>query len=136
MRRTWMISLVLLLAMGLMAPASAVGGSLDLTSALGPVPGVSVTSDNIEHVGYLPEVGPSVSGRVVEVDGQRRFYVASIGRGLSIYDVDDPADPVLLGALPIGGFQNEDMAVSADGISTSRARPATTIQLCDPASCS
>jgi hypothetical protein len=78
------------------------------------VPGVSTTTGNVEHVGYLPEVGPSVSGRVVEVDGQRRFYVGSVG-GLAIYDVDDPAAPQLLGRLPLAGFQNEDIAVAADG---------------------
>lgn len=99
---------VLLLTAGLLAPA---GAAIDE-----PVlPGVSVTSDNITHVGYLGEVGPTVSARIVTVDGQRRLYVASIARGLSIYDIDEPEAPALIGALPLGGWQNEDMAVSDDG---------------------
>ena len=97
-----------------LAPASATtigtGGA-----AMPPVPGVSFTTDNVEHVGYLPEVGPTVSARVVRVGDQTRFYVSSIARGLSIYDITDPAAPTLIGALPLGGWQNEDMAVSEDG---------------------
>jgi hypothetical protein len=117
MRRTWTIFFSLVLATGLIGPAGAVTDLVDVPAVgAAPIPGASATSDNVTHVGYLPEVGPSVSGRVVEVaPDDKRFYVASIGRGLSIYDVNDPADPQLLGALPIGGFQNEDLAVSADG---------------------
>jgi len=98
----------LLLTGSLLAPANAGVGAP-------PLPGLSITTDNVEHVGYLAEVGPTVSARVVTVDGQRRLYVSSIARGLSIYDIDDPENPTLIGLLPLGGWQNEDMAVSADG---------------------
>lgn len=110
-----LLALVLAAAVLGLGPASArtpatVGGA-----AAPPIPGVSFTTDNVEHVGYLPEVGPTVSARVVRVGDQTRFYVSSIARGLSIYDITDPAAPTLIGALPLGGWQNEDMAVSEDG---------------------
>jgi hypothetical protein len=109
MRRSSLVTaLAVLLVAGLMVPAAALVPQPVL-------PGVSVTTDNVEHVGYIADVGPSVSARVVEVGEQKRLYVSSIGRGLSIYDVTDPPNPELLGALPIPGFQNEDLAVSADG---------------------
>jgi hypothetical protein len=107
-RSSLVLAVAALLVAGLMIPASAVVPQPTL-------PGVSFTTDNVEHVGYIADVGPSVSARLVEVDGQKRLYVSSIGRGLSIYDVTDPPNPQLLGALPIPGFQNEDLAVSADG---------------------
>jgi hypothetical protein len=100
---------VVVLTASLLAPA---GAAVDAGT---PVPGVSFTTDNIEHVGYLAEVGPTVSARVVTVEGQRRLYVSSIARGLSIYDIDDAANPSLIGLLPLGGWQNEDLAVSSDG---------------------
>jgi hypothetical protein len=108
MRRLLLVLSTLLLAGSLLGPAGA-------SSAAPPLPGVSFTSDNVEHIGHLAEVGPTVSARVVTVEGQRRLYVSSIARGLSIYDIDDPTSPELIGALPIGGFQNEDMAVAPDG---------------------
>jgi hypothetical protein len=109
MRRSSLVTaLTVLLVAGLMVPAAAFVPQSVL-------PGASVTTDNVEHVGYIADVGPSVSARVVQVGEQKRLYVSSIGRGLSIYDVTDPPNPELLGTLPISGFQNEDLAVSADG---------------------
>ena len=103
-----------LLVMGL-APAGATTIAPALGAASQPIPGVSVTTDNVTHVGYIPDVGPTVSARVVQVGEQKRLYVSSIGRGLTIYDVTQPEAPELIGALPLGGWQNEDMAVSDDG---------------------
>lgn len=111
MRRTRvLVAIISVLALGSLLPAGAV---IDADAA-SPVPGVSITSDNVEHIGYLPEMGPTVSGRILDLDDGRWFYVSST-TGLSIYDIDDPATPVLTGRLPIPGFQNEDMAVSSDG---------------------
>lgn len=115
MRRLLLVLSVALLSGALLAPAGAFVAVPDRPVSAAPLPGASFTSDNVTHVGYLAEVGPTVSARIVTVDDQRRLYVSSIARGLSIYDIDDPEYPQLIGALPLGGFQNEDMAVSADG---------------------
>jgi hypothetical protein len=110
MRAVRHLVLIVVLALGL-SPAGAVA---DLGAP--PLPGVSVTSDNVEHLGYLGDLGPTVSARVVRVaEDDTRLYVGSIGRGLTIYDLADPEQPELLGVLPIPGFQNEDIAVSDDG---------------------
>jgi hypothetical protein len=110
MRLTTRLVLAIGLALALTGPVAAID-DLDVQ----PLPGASVTSDNVEHLGYLADVGPTVSARVVEVGEDKRLYVGSIGRGLSIYDLADPEQPALLGMLPIPGFQNEDLAVSVDG---------------------
>ena len=81
-----------------------------------PGPGGFSTS-NVTWVKHLAEQAPAVSGRVVQVGGQRRFYVSSI-KGLTIYDVTQPADPQVLGMLVLPHQQNEDVDVSADGSRT------------------
>jgi hypothetical protein len=48
------------------------------------------------------------------VDGKRLAYVSGAA-GLSIYNADDPAKPLLLGHLPMYNWENEDIAVSRDG---------------------
>ena len=110
MRRSVTLAFALLLAVGLVGPASAV---VDLDAY--PVPGVSVTTDNVTHVGYMGDLGPTVSAAIVHLEDESRLYVSSIARGLSIYNIDDPEFPILMGTFPIAGFQNEDMSVSEDG---------------------
>ncbi len=51
---------------------------------------------------------------MMTVNGQPRFYVTG-AKGLTIYDVTDPALPRLIGHLPLPHFQNEDVDVSEDG---------------------
>ena len=69
---------------------------------------------NVTWVKNLPEQAPAVSARVVQVGDQKRFYVSSL-KGLTIYDVTQPANPQLLGFLALPHQQNEDIEVSADG---------------------
>jgi hypothetical protein len=76
--------------------------------------GPGFASANVEYIASIPLDNPGVSGRVVEVAGQRRLYVSGIP-GLSIYDVTDPELPLLLGHLPLPNWENEDISVSADG---------------------
>lgn len=115
MKTPLMIALSSSLLVGGLAQAGAVTPASDSDLATQPLPGVSITTPNVTHVGYIADVGPTVSARLVEVGAQKRLYVSSIGRGLTIYDVTQPANPKLIGALPLGGWQNEDMAVSDDG---------------------
>jgi hypothetical protein len=68
----------------------------------------------VTWVGNVPIDAPAIGGRVLTVDGQRRFYVSG-AKGLSIYDVTDPTLPVPLGTLVLPHFENESVAVSDDG---------------------
>ena len=97
-----------------------VGGAASATpvvpvSPLVPdVPGTTVSSPNVRHLGTIPLEGVGVSMRVVKVGAQVRAFVSGAA-GLSIYDATDPRQPLLLGHLPIYNWENEDIAVSKDG---------------------
>ena len=80
---------------------------------LGPGVGGFV-SDNVSYVGTIPLDSPGVGGRVLKVGKQVRFYVTGL-KGLTIYDVTDPALPIPLGTFPFPHAQNEDVDVSEDG---------------------
>src|SRR5258707_6849898 len=71
-------------------------------------------SPNVTWVATIPLDAPAISGRVVTVGGQRRFYVTGV-KGLTIYDVTNPALPVPLGAIANPHWENESAAVSDDG---------------------
>ena len=107
------------IALGLAAgaiPASA----LDLPAAARPAANLVdrsadvITSSNVEYVATIPLDSPGVGGDVVRVGEQVRFYVTG-AKGISIYDVTDPALPVPLGFGLFHHAQNEDVEVSADG---------------------
>lgn len=83
------------------------------SSSAGPGPG-GFTSPNVTWVGNVPLDAPAIGGRVLTVKGQRRFYISGT-KGLSIYDVTNPALPVPLGTLAMPHFENEAVAVSDDG---------------------
>lgn len=71
-------------------------------------------SENVEYLGTIPLDSPGVGGRMLKVGKQIRFYVTGV-RGLTIYDVTNPAVPIPLGHLPVPHWQNEDVDVSDDG---------------------
>lgn len=104
MRRLFLLLVLALTVTGL--PAS-------VASAQGPGPG-GFTTDNVTWVKNLPETVAGTGGRVVKVGEQLRFYTTGL-KGLFIYDVTNPANPALLGALALPHLQNEDVEVSADG---------------------
>jgi len=90
-------------------PSSAAG------PVVGPGPGPGgFTSPNVTWVATVPLDAPAIGGRVLTVKGQRRFYVSGT-KGLSIYDVTNPALPVIIGTLANPHFENESVAVSDDG---------------------
>jgi hypothetical protein len=82
-------------------------------SALGPA---TLSSPNVEYLGTIPIDSPGVGGAVREhaLTGQTLFFATGL-KGLSIYDVADPAAPVLVGMLAFPHSQNEDVSVSDDG---------------------
>ena len=70
-----------------------------------------VIGGNVTYLGTIPEVG-SVSGRIAEFDtsrGRIPVLVTNNHRGISTYDVSEPATPVLLNHLPVAHFYSEDV---------------------------
>jgi hypothetical protein len=82
-------------------------------ASMDPGPG-GFMSPNIHYVATIPIESPGVSARVVQLGAQTRLYVSS-AKGLAVYDVTNPALPLLLGRLDTHNWENEDVAVSADG---------------------
>jgi hypothetical protein len=108
MRRLLAASAALLLTVGAGQSGAAV------SPVVPAVPGTVQTSANVTHVGTIPIDGVGVSMRLVKVGKQLRAFVSGAA-GLSIYDATDPLKPTLLGHLPFYNWENEDIAVSADG---------------------
>ena len=97
-----------------MAPPAAASNQAPVKLAQLP-PGVGgFVSENVSYLGTIPLDSPGVGGRVLKVGDQVRFYVTGL-KGLTIYDVTDPALPVPLGTFAYPHAQNEDVDVSDDG---------------------
>jgi hypothetical protein len=70
-----------------------------------PVP--VVASDNVEVLFTLPDVGAISTA----FDPTRPYMYVNTLSGVSVYDISDPAMPILAGGLPMPHFENEAMAV-------------------------
>jgi hypothetical protein len=114
MRRTipLMMAIGLLLAVVPISRSATAAGTVTFDS-LGSGP---VSSDNVTYHGTIPLDSPGVGGEVVfRQDLNKNFFYVTGLKGLSIYDVTNPAVPVLAGHLPFAHAQNEDLKVSDDG---------------------
>jgi len=111
MRRTLLalLAATTLVAAAGVAVADPLAGPVTLVPSAG-----TLQSSNVKHVGTIPLEGVGVSMEVRKVGKQVRAFVTGAA-GLSIYDATDPLKPLLLGHLPIYNWENEDIAVSADG---------------------
>ena len=114
-RRTPLFLAIALMLSGLVAvpaTARAEGTPVELVKI---DPGVGgFMSPNVSYVGTVPVESPGIGGRLLNVDGQQRFYMTG-AKGLTIFDVTNPAVPKELSRLPLPHFQNEDVDVSDDG---------------------
>ncbi len=124
MRGRLPLFLSLLMVMGLVAPATALDLSTDLLEADADGTAVDlldlstdvIQSDNVTYHGTIPIDSPGVGGEVVvREDLGKTFFYATGAKGLSIYDVTDPASPVHVSTFPFPHAQNEDVRTSADG---------------------
>jgi hypothetical protein len=121
MRTRLPLLLALLLVMALAGPAPALvpdlqarggGTAVDLVDMSAQV----LTSDNVTYHATIPIDSPGVGGEVVvREDLDTTLFYATGAKGLSIYDVTDPALPLLLSTFPFPHAQNEDVRTSADG---------------------
>lgn len=116
MRRSLLAVTVLIALVAGIAPAGAkplVKPKLAKTAQVNPG-GAHFASDNLEYVSTLPIDAPGVGARLVQVGEQKRLYVTGV-QSLTIYDVSNPASPTILGRMELPNWENEDVAVSADG---------------------
>jgi hypothetical protein len=115
MRTRLAVGLTLLLTLGLVGPAPALVIGPRSAAIRLPVAGV-LSSANVTYHGTIPIDSPGVGGEVVvREDLGKTLFVATGLKGLTIYDVSDPALPILAGHLPFAHAQNEDVKVSDDG---------------------
>jgi hypothetical protein len=118
-RRTAIIS-ALALTLSLGGTASALPSATHTTAgsaAVQPVELPVLSSENVTYHGTIPLDVPGVGGEVVvreDLGGRKLFYMTG-QRGLSIYDVSEPAAPVRIGHVFFPHSQNEDLKVSDDG---------------------
>src|SRR5688500_6993631 len=75
-------------------------------------PGVS--SDTVEHVAFIPfEVGTATGANFFS-QGKDNYMIITSWRSFSIYNINDPENPELVGnPVPFGfKFENEDVATN------------------------
>ena len=95
----------------------------------GPGPN-GVTSDNVEHVAFIPFEAGTATGANFFGKGKDRFMVITSWRSFSIYDISDPAAPVQLSQVPFGfAFENEDVATNGEIMLFSESAPGNILHI-------
>ena len=110
MRKVGILVTAVVLAAGLISPAAADSSLVYLAGGSGPI-----SSDNVTYHGTIPLDSPGVGGEVVNHRNGKRYFYATGLKGLSIYDISDPALPLPVSVTPFPHSQNEDLKVSVDG---------------------
>lgn len=108
---------------GLLAAAAMMLATLPGAQA-GPGP-QGVSSDNIEQVGFLPFEAGTATGAAFFEQGKDRYMIVTTWRTFSIYDINDPASPQLVGnPVPFGfKFENEDVSTNGSIMLFSESLP-------------
>ena len=71
------------------------------------------TSDNVEHVGYLPFNAGTATGASFFSKGKDDYMVVTSWRDFAVYNVNDPVNPVEESRVPFGfAFENEDVSTN------------------------
>jgi hypothetical protein len=84
-----------------------------------------VTSDNVEHVAFIPfEVGTATGANFFS-KGKDDYMIITGWKTFSIYNINDPADPQIVGEpVPFGfKFENEDVATDGNIMLFSESLP-------------
>ena len=99
---------------------------------LGLLPGATagpgpqgVSSENIEQVGYLPLEAGTGTGAGFFNQGKNRYMIVTGWKTFTIYDINDPANPAMVGApVPFGfKFENEDVSTNGEIMLFSESLP-------------
>jgi hypothetical protein len=115
---------------GLLALAALTMGLLPGAQA-GPGPH-GVTSDNMEYVDFVPfEVG-SATGMNFFDKGKDHYMVITSWKTFSIYNINDPLNPVQQSQTPFGfKFENEDVATNGSIMLFSESLPQSILHIWD-----
>ena len=89
-------------------------GALPNGATAGPGP-QGVSSDNIEQVTFLPFEAGTATGADFFTQGKDRYMIVTGWKTFSIYDINDPANPQIVGQPVPFGFQFENEDVSTNG---------------------
>jgi len=116
---------VVLAVLGLMVQA------LPWASA-GPGP-LGYSSDNVEQIGHFPFETSSATGANFFTQGKDRYMIVTGWTSFSIYDINDPANPVLMGTpVPFGfKFENEDVSTNGKIMLFSESLPQNILHVFD-----
>jgi hypothetical protein len=97
-------------------------GAVGSSTSAEALPG-TWTSPNVEHLLTIPDAAAVSAKFVNDATGKAQWMYLSTWQGLSIYDVSNPALPLLTAKLPLPNFENEDIdgnaniaIVSTDGL--------------------
>jgi hypothetical protein len=97
-------------------------GAVGSSTSAEALPG-TWTSPNVEHLLTIPDAAAVSAKFVNDANGKAQWMYLSTWQGLSIYDVSNPALPLLTAKLPLPNFENEDIdgnaniaIVSTDGL--------------------
>ena len=80
----------------------------------GPGP-QGVSSDNVEQVAFLPFEAGTATGAGFFKQGKDRYMIVTGWKTFSIYDINDPASPQIVGTPVAFGFAFENEDVSTNG---------------------
>ncbi len=90
------------------------------------------TSDNVEHVGYLPFDAGTATGASFFSKGKDRYMVVTSWRDFAIYNVNDPVHPVEESRVPFGfEFENEDVSTNGRIMLFSESLPRNILHIWD-----
>ena len=92
-----------------------------------------VTSDNVEHVTFIPFEAGTATGANFFNKGRDRYMVVTGWKTFSIYDITDPAAPAIVGTpIPFGfAFENEDVATNGSIMLFSESTPQNILHVWD-----
>jgi len=112
---------------------AAFSGLLLLPSAFGPASGQVLpappplaTSDNVSVIGNVP-------GSFFGMNFKGNYAYATGATGLTVFDVSQPANPAIVGGLPLPHFENEDVDICGNTlvIASDAINPAAPLYVID-----
>ncbi|HWC14715.1 MAG TPA: hypothetical protein VG929_08975 [Actinomycetota bacterium] len=91
-----------------------------------------VTSDNVEHVGFLPFNAGTATGASFFSKGKDDYMVVTSWRDFAIYNINDPVKPVEESRVPFGfKFENEDVSTNGRIMLFSESLPGNILHVWD-----
>lgn len=92
-----------------------------------------VSSDNVEQVTFLPFEAGTATGADFFSQGKDRYMIVTGWKSFSIYDINDPGNPQIVGTpVPFGfQFENEDVSTNGEIMLFSESLPQNILHVWD-----